>query len=69
MAKNKGARITVTLECPHNNLYANTTTARKRKNGVFRYTTSKNRRNTSHRLELRKFCPICNHHTTFKEIK
>ena len=65
MAKNKGARIKVTLECSCRNLTHN----QKRKNGIFRYTTSKNRRNTIHILELRKFCPICNYHTNFKEIK
>ena len=65
MAKNKGARITITLRCSceqqnHMN---------KRKNGIFQYTTSKNRRNTNYRLELKKFCPICNSHGKFKEIK
>nr|WCH54733.1 ribosomal protein L33 [Hypnea edeniana] len=65
MGKNKGARITITLECvckyPNN--------INKRKNGIFRYTTSKNRRNTPNRLEINKFCPNCNCHSTFKEIK
>lgn len=65
MAKNKGARIIVTLECPR----GNSKHTHDRKNGIFRYTTSKNRRNTINRLELRKFCPICNCHRTFKEIK
>lgn len=65
MAKNKGARIKVTLECSCRNL----TNDKKRRNGIFRYTTSKNRRNTVNRLELRKFCPICNCHANFKEIK
>ena len=65
MAKNKGARIVITLECSCRNSPINN----RRKNGIFRYTTSKNRRNNINRLELRKFCPICNHHTNFKEIK
>nr|AOM64514.1 ribosomal protein L33 [Riquetophycus sp.] len=65
MGKNKGARIIVTLECPCRHL----NNVDKRRNGVFRYVTSKNRRNTAHRLELHKFCPLCNHHTQFKEIK
>nr|WCH57124.1 ribosomal protein L33 [Hypnea musciformis] len=65
MGKNKGARTTITLECeckyPQDFI--------KRKNGIFRYSTSKNRRNTPHRLQLSKFCPNCNCHSTFKEIK
>jgi large subunit ribosomal protein L33 len=36
---------------------------------VSRYTTEKNRRNTTERLELKKFCPHCNSSTTHKEIK
>nr|WOA02347.1 ribosomal protein L33 [Gloiopeltis furcata] len=65
MAKNKGARITITLECECRSLPQTT----KRSNGIFRYTTSKNRRNTPGRLEIKKFCPKCNCHTNFKEIK
>nr|WCH58086.1 ribosomal protein L33 [Cystoclonium purpureum f. stellatum] len=65
MGKNKGARITITLECECRNL----NNIDKRKIGIFRYTTSKNRRNTPNRLELKKFCPNCNHHRNFKEIK
>nr|YP_009295983.1 ribosomal protein L33 [Schizymenia dubyi]AOM64918.1 ribosomal protein L33 [Schizymenia dubyi] len=65
MGKSKGARIVITLECAcKNSLNHN-----KRKPGIFRYTSTKNRRNTSHRLELRKFCPNCNTHNIFKEIK
>nr|YP_010952221.1 ribosomal protein L33 [Gloiopeltis furcata]WMP13890.1 ribosomal protein L33 [Gloiopeltis furcata] len=65
MAKNKGARIRITLECECRNLPQTT----KRSNGIFRYTTSKNRKNTPSRLEIKKFCPKCNCHTNFKEIK
>uniref|UniRef100_UPI003001E8A1 ribosomal protein L33 n=1 Tax=Anunuuluaehu liula TaxID=3049639 RepID=UPI003001E8A1 len=65
MGKNKGARITITLECTCRNL----PTKIQRKAGIFRYTTSKNRRNTPSRLEIKKFCPKCNQHTNFKEIK
>ena len=65
MAKNKGSRITITLECPNRNL-KNTNQRRK---GIFRYTTTKNRRNTPNRIELKKFCPNCNCHQVFKEIK
>ncbi|NEO96841.1 MAG: 50S ribosomal protein L33 [Moorea sp. SIO3G5] len=68
MGKSKGARITVTLECwcPPN---LSCDQMEKRKPGVFRYTSSKNRRNTTARLELKKFCPTCNKHAVFKEIK
>nr|YP_009294228.1 ribosomal protein L33 [Palmaria palmata]YP_009739135.1 50S ribosomal protein L33 [Palmaria decipiens]AOM67668.1 ribosomal protein L33 [Palmaria palmata]QIC19574.1 50S ribosomal protein L33 [Palmaria decipiens]BBI37275.1 50S ribosomal protein L33 [Palmaria palmata] len=65
MGKSKGARITITLECE----CRNNPQADKRSNGISRYTTSKNRRNTPSRIELKKFCRYCNSHTTFKEIK
>ena len=52
MAK-KGTRVVVTLECTE----AMTSTDPKRSNGVSRYTTEKNRRNTTERLELKKFNP------------
>lgn len=65
MAKNKGSRIVITLECSCKNFQYNT----QRKKGVFRYTTTKNRRNTPNRIELKKFCPNCNCHHIFKEIK
>nr|ALL97208.1 ribosomal protein L33 [Pyropia endiviifolia] len=65
MAKSKGARIVITLECSDKTEDCN----HRRKPGVFRYTTTKNRRNTPNRIELKKFCPNCNHHRIFKEIK
>lgn len=65
MAKNKGSRIIITLECSHRNVKNN----QQRKKGIFRYTTTKNRRNTPNRIELKKFCPNCNCHQIFKEIK
>lgn len=65
MAKNKGSRITINLECPCKILKQEN----KRSNGIFRYTTQKNRRNTPNRIELKKFCPKCNRHEVFKEIK
>nr|YP_009244056.1 ribosomal protein L33 [Gelidium elegans]AMK96298.1 ribosomal protein L33 [Gelidium elegans] len=65
MGKNKGARIIITLECSCRNI----SNFHKRKAGVFRYTSSKNRRNTPQRLEIEKYCPNCNKHNTFKEIK
>lgn len=56
MAKGKGARIQVTLE-------------HKCKLGTYRYTTVKNRRNTTERIELRKYSPVTKKHEVFKEIK
>ena len=64
MAKNKGVRILVTLECIECRSNLN-----KRSNGVSRYSTTKNRRNTPNRIELKKFCSKCNLHTIHKEIK
>lgn len=64
MAKSKGTRLTITLEC---------TECRKsgieHSTGVSRYTTTKNRRNTTERIELKKFCRYCNKHQIHKEIK
>lgn len=56
MGKSKGVRLVVTLEC-------------KTAEGVYRYTTTKNRRNTPSRLELKKYCPLSRKHELFKEIK
>nr|YP_010619665.1 Ribosomal protein L33 [Tayloriella tenebrosa]WAX03678.1 Ribosomal protein L33 [Tayloriella tenebrosa] len=64
MGKNKGSRIIITLECECRN-----NKSVKRKNGISRYTTCKNKRNTPNRLEIKKFCTYCNTHKTFKEIK
>ena len=64
MAK-KGTRVVVTLECTE----ARTSTDAKRSNGVSRYTTEKNRRNTTERLELKKCNPHLNRMTIHKEIK
>lgn len=66
MAKNKGARIIITLKCMDCNKNTEKLTKNSRK---ITYTTTKNRRNTPDRLELRKFCPNCNSHTQQKEIK
>lgn len=65
MAKQKGSRIIIHLECTE----CRTTLEPKHKEGVSRYTTTKNRRNTSARLERKKFCPYCNTHTIHKETK
>lgn len=67
MAKNKGSRIIITLECSCRN--NNINQHNKRKKGIFRYTTSKNKKNSPARLELKKFCSYCNSHMLFKEIK
>ncbi|MFO8059716.1 MAG: 50S ribosomal protein L33 [Bacillota bacterium] len=48
-------RVIVTLEC----------TECKSRN----YTTTKNRRNTSGRLELKKFCRRCREHTLHRETR
>ena len=56
MAKSKGARILVILE-------------HKCEKGAYRYHTSKNRRNTTGRLQLKKYSPVTKKHELFKEIK
>jgi large subunit ribosomal protein L33 len=56
MAKKKTSRIVVNLEF-------------RSPEGVYRYTTTKNRKNTPNRLEIKKYCPITKKHETFKEIK
>ncbi len=48
-------RIKLLLEC----------TECKRRN----YATEKNRRNTTAKLELKKYCPWCNKHLPHKEVK
>ena len=48
MAKNKGTRILITLECTECRSNLN-----KRSPGVSRYSTQKNRRNNPERLELK----------------
>jgi large subunit ribosomal protein L33 len=62
MAKKGGkdVRVIVTLEC---------TEARELGKTPSRYTTTKNRRNTTGRLELKKYNPYLKKHTIHKEIK
>ena len=60
MAK-KGNRIQVILECTEQK---NTGVA-----GTSRYITTKNRKNTTERLELKKFNPNLRKVTVHKEIK
>ena len=64
MAKSKGTRILITLECTECRSNLN-----KRSASVSRYSTQKNRRNNPERLELKKFCSYCNKSTIHKEIK
>ncbi|TAH19277.1 MAG: 50S ribosomal protein L33 [Cytophagales bacterium] len=60
MAK-KGNRVQVILECTeHKNSGLS---------GMSRYITTKNRKNTTERLELKKFNPIMRKYTVHKEIK
>ena len=64
MAKNKGTRIFITLECVECRSNLN-----KRSSGVSRYLTQKNRRHNPERLELKKYCRYCNKPSIHKEIK
>lgn len=59
--KSKDARIQIILEC----------TEHKDSGlpGTSRYITYKNRKNTTERLELRKYNPILRKYTIHKEIK
>jgi large subunit ribosomal protein L33 len=56
----KGNRVIITLEC---------TEARKIGKTPSRYTTTKNKKNTPDRLELKKYNPFLRKHTVHKEIK
>jgi large subunit ribosomal protein L33 len=60
MAK-KGNRIQVILECTE---HKTTGVA-----GMSRYITTKNRKNTTERLELKKYNPVLKKYTVHKEIK
>jgi large subunit ribosomal protein L33 len=64
MNKNKNSRIFFFLECSEC-----LTNQFKRSKGVSRYLTSKNRRTTTNKLELKKYCRFCNKHTLHKELK
>jgi len=61
MAKKKGNRIQIILEC----------TEHKDSGlpGTSRYISTKNRKNTSERLEIKKYNPIMKKYTIHKEIK
>jgi large subunit ribosomal protein L33 len=60
MAK-KGNRIQVILECTEHKTSG--------LSGTSRYITTKNRKNTTERIELKKFNPIMKKVTVHKEIK
>lgn len=59
--KGKGNRIQVILECTE---HKQTGLA-----GTSRYITTKNRKNTSERMEIKKYNPIMKKYTIHKEIK
>jgi large subunit ribosomal protein L33 len=60
MAK-KGNRVQVILECTEHRATGMA--------GMSRYITTKNRKNTTERLELKKFNPVLKKYTLHKEIK
>ena len=55
-------RVLVTLECTDCRNNSETS-------GVSRYASSKNRRNTAERIELKKYCKFERKHTVHKEIR
>lgn len=59
--KSKGNRIQVILECTEHKASGLP--------GMSRYITTKNRKNTTERLELKKYNPVMKKHTVHKEIK
>jgi large subunit ribosomal protein L33 len=59
--KSKDARIQIILECTEHKESGQA--------GTSRYMTYKNRKNTTERIELRKYNPILKRHTVHKEIK
>ena len=59
MAK-KGSRVIITVEC---------TEARKEGKPASRYSTTKNKMNTTERLEIKKYNPHLRRHTVHKEVR
>jgi len=51
----KGLRIYIDLKCSQC--------------GELNYTSTKNRQNTTDKLELKKYCPRCRKHTQHSEVK
>lgn len=60
MGRNKN-RIQVILECTEHRATGTP--------GMSRYITTKNRKNTTERIELKKFNPVLKKYTVHKEIK
>jgi len=60
MARNKN-RIQVILECTEHRATGMP--------GMSRYITTKNRKNTTERIELKKYNPVLKKYTVHKEIK
>ena len=60
MAK-KGNRVQVILECTEHKETG--------VDGMSRYITTKNKKNTTERLELKKYNPVLKKYTVHKEIK
>jgi large subunit ribosomal protein L33 len=61
MAKKKGNRIQVILECTEHKDSG--------MSGTSRHITTKNRKNTPERIELRKYNAVLKRYTVHKEIK
>ena len=61
MAKKKETRVQVILECTEHKTSGMP--------GTSRYITTKNKKNTTARLELKKYNPILKKYTLHKEIK
>ncbi|MCK5170906.1 MAG: 50S ribosomal protein L33 [Bacteroidales bacterium] len=61
MASRKGNRIQVILECTEHK--------ESGQSGTSRYITTKNKKNTTERMELKKYNPILKKVTVHKEIK
>lgn len=59
--KSKDARVQVILECTEHKASG--------KPGTSRYITTKNKKNTPERMELKKYNPILKKNTVHKEIK
>lgn len=58
--KSKGNRINIILEC---------TEARPLGKSPSRYHTTKNRKNSPKRIEMKKYNPFLRRHTVHKEVK
>ena len=59
--KSKDQRVQVILECTEHKTSG--------KPGTSRYVTTKNKKNTPERLELKKYNPVLKKYTVHKEIK